>query len=227
MFKYETHCHTSEGSLCGRSSAKDIVNFYKSKGYTGIFITDHFINGNSAVDKTAPYEEKIRAYYGAYLLAKEEGDRVGLDVFFGLEFNYFYTEFLVYGLDLDFLFRNKDCDKLTLKEFSALARASGGFVVQAHPFRQRSYMEMIRLLPDAVDAVEVINYGRDEGGDAFNARADWYADSYGLPKTAGSDCHSVTWERLTGVVTPERFVKSSDYGRALLKGQSKLIMNNE
>ena len=48
-------------------------------------------------------------------------------------------------------------------------------------------MKYIKLLPEDVDAVEVWNAGnRDE---LFNQRALWYAESFGLPQTAGSDAH--------------------------------------
>lgn len=33
--KYETHCHTSPVSKCGRAAVVDTVNFYKKFGYDG------------------------------------------------------------------------------------------------------------------------------------------------------------------------------------------------
>ena len=52
------------------------------------------------------------------------------------------------------------------------------------------------LLPHKVDAVEVFN---GKTPDEFNARAKWYAQSYGLPETAGSDAHGTDLKRLTGI----------------------------
>ena len=46
MYKYETHCHTAPVSKCGKASVKDTVSFYKQLGYDGIFITNHFLDGN-------------------------------------------------------------------------------------------------------------------------------------------------------------------------------------
>lgn len=48
-FLYETHCHTQISSACAVSSAVELVDTYLKNGYTGIFITDHFINGNARV----------------------------------------------------------------------------------------------------------------------------------------------------------------------------------
>jgi hypothetical protein len=50
MYKYETHLHTSPVSKCARASVKDVLEFYKSLGYEGIFLTNHFLDGNINVD---------------------------------------------------------------------------------------------------------------------------------------------------------------------------------
>ena len=46
MYKYEMHCHTAEGSKCGRATGAEMADFYKSMGYSGLVISDHFFNGN-------------------------------------------------------------------------------------------------------------------------------------------------------------------------------------
>jgi hypothetical protein len=48
-FKYETHLHTSEASACGSSHGAEYISVYKKLGYDGIFVTDHFFGGNTAV----------------------------------------------------------------------------------------------------------------------------------------------------------------------------------
>ena len=42
MMLYETHCHTSGGSWCGKIAPEDQVDCYKKMGYTGICVTEHF-----------------------------------------------------------------------------------------------------------------------------------------------------------------------------------------
>ena len=80
---------------------------------------------------------------------------------------------------------------------------------------------MIRLLPDQVDAVEIMNAQRK---DEENRRAKWYADSYGLPGTAGSDTHhidsllaSAQEGRLPGVLLEERLTDTAHYARLVLE----------
>lgn len=44
MFRYETHLHTAPVSRCAAASAEESVSFYKSIGYDGVFITNHFVD---------------------------------------------------------------------------------------------------------------------------------------------------------------------------------------
>ena len=45
LFRYETHTHTAEVSRCSRISAVELVRVYKDLGFSGVCITDHFLNG--------------------------------------------------------------------------------------------------------------------------------------------------------------------------------------
>ena len=50
MYKYETHLHTSPVSRCASAGVKEHLEFYKNLGYDGIFITNHFLDGNINID---------------------------------------------------------------------------------------------------------------------------------------------------------------------------------
>ena len=80
MYKYEMHCHTSETSRCGKVSAAEMVDFYKSMGYSGLVISDHFLNGNTVVPKELPWEKRINQFCAGYEAAKKRGDEIGLPV---------------------------------------------------------------------------------------------------------------------------------------------------
>ena len=82
MFLYETHLHTSQISLCGRSKGAEYISYYKQHGYSGIIVTDHFFNGNCAVPPALPWEEKIELFCKGYEDAKAEGDRQNFQVMF-------------------------------------------------------------------------------------------------------------------------------------------------
>ena len=62
MYRYETHLHTSPVSRCAQATVEDSLQFYKSIGYDGVFITNHFIDGNINIDQSKSYAEKIQFY---------------------------------------------------------------------------------------------------------------------------------------------------------------------
>lgn len=220
MFKYELHCHTSVGSACGTSSPEEQVDFYKSLGYTGIFITDHFFNGNCAVDRSLAWEEKVEIFYSAYEQALKRGKEIGLYVFFGIEFNHKGAEFLVYGLNKEWLLAHPDCDKYSVKEFCNKAHESGAFIAQAHPFREASYLKSINLYPRDVDAIEVLNAANQ---DLANRMADIYANEYELMKIAGSDNHNAkTKKKLAAVLLYEEASDSHSFTEILKKGNYEI-----
>ncbi len=226
-YKYEMHCHTSEVSACGHITASELMDVYKNAGYDGVVVTDHFLNGSNRIDKTLPWEEKVHLMEEGYKCALERGKEIGLDVFYAWEISFRGTDFLIYGLDTKWLLDNPDCDKLTLNEFSDLAHAGGGYVVHAHPFREAGYIDMIRLLPRHVDAVETLNACRT---DFENEMADQYADNYGLVKTCGTDNHVGKRERFSVLELPERAKSISDIINAIKENKhtiSMYEMNNE
>ena len=95
-YKYETHLHTIQGSLCGHSDGADYIEAFYKAGYSGIFVTDHFLGGNTAVPKEGKWFDRMDRYCSGYEAAfakaqafnKEKG-LTGTDdefkVFFGIE----------------------------------------------------------------------------------------------------------------------------------------------
>ncbi len=197
-FKYDTHVHTSEASRCAISSGADVARFYSEIGYDGFCVTDHFFNGNTCIREDLPWEERIELFCRGYENARAEGAKYGLRVFFGWEYSFNGTDFLTLGLDKSWLLGHPRLLSLNLADYCSLVREDGGYIIHAHPFREAGYIEYIRLSPGSVDAVETINTGRS---DEVNARAAWYAGSYNLAKTAGSDLHSVKQKKLGGIYT--------------------------
>lgn len=196
-FVYETHLHTNQGSRCGQFTGAQMARMYYDAGYTGIVITDHFLGGNTAIDASLPWEQWVEAFCAGYKSAKAEGDRLGLQVFFGWESGFRGTEFLIYGLDKQWLLDHPQIRDCTVQEQYELVHGSGGMVIHAHPFRVRSYIRQIRLFPDYVDAVEAVNASHSSVTSdrrpedlLANEQAIAYAIEHDLPMTAGSDQHS-------------------------------------
>ncbi len=210
MYLYEIHCHTSEGSKCGTSTAAEYVKLFKDLGYQGLFITDHFLNGNTTVDTTLSWEQQINDFCKGYEIAKAEGDKVGLDVFFGFEYSYGWCHLLTYGLDKEWLISHPEIMKWSPVEFLNIARKDGATIVHAHPFRDK--IDLVRLFPDHIDAVEVFNASQP---DEANRRALCYAQMLSLPTVAGSDIHNINKNPLGAVKSKKKFTCINDFAEEL------------
>ncbi len=219
MYKYETHLHTKEGSACSSAPAADMARAHKEMGYDGIFVTNHFFNGNTSVPRDLPWEERVDLYCRGYEIAKEVGDEIGLKVFFGIEYCVYNADLLIYGIDKDWIKANEQLLMHTDERvLFAKIREMGGMIVHAHPFRSDPYIHHISLYPYDVDAVEVIN-GSHDPRNMYNERATLYADMYGLLKTGGSDTHHLDRMFGSGISVPEPINSHEDYLRMLKEGR--------
>lgn len=221
QYKYETHLHTTQASACSIKSAKEQVKDYKEMGYSGIIVTDHFFNGNTSVPRELPWEERIDLFCKGYEDAKEEGDRIGLSVFFGWETSFNGTDFLIYGLDKQWLKNHPDILSWSVEEQYKQVHESGGFVVHAHPFRRRPYIKEIRLFPQYVDAVEAINVGNRNND--FDREALLYARKHKLPVTAGTDCHGIE-DAHSGLAFNHKLENIKDFITGIQSGEQELIL---
>lgn len=185
-FRYETHLHTFPVSKCAKATVRENLEFYKKAGYDGVFITNHFIDCNINYDKTAPYEELIRFFFSDYEEALKVGQELGLKVFCGAEFGYKGSDFLVYGLDQEWFLAHPELMELKKSKQLELLAEHGAFIVHAHPFRDSSYIDHIRLFPKQVHGVEIYNANRTE---FENEMARQYAINYQKLPFAGSDNH--------------------------------------
>ena len=213
---YETHMHTNQASACGRSPGRDYIQRYIDAGYAGIIITDHFYRGNCGVDRSLPWREFIHRFCAGYEDARNEGEKRGFPVFFGWEENVDGDEYLIYGPDENWMADHPDMPGWTRKQQHDYVRAAGGCVVQAHPFRARSYNTNIWLSPLLSDGAEIYNAGNERKWDILAAR---YAAVTGLPVTAGSDNHCaerMCGANLAGVVLDRPLESIQDYVDAVL-----------
>jgi len=186
---YDFHVHSNECSGCAASSAREQVRACKAKGYAGFVLTNHFLSGNNCVPKDLSWAERVGAYWNAYLEAKDEGEKLDFDVFFGIEHHYGNgQEILIYGIDLDFLVANPDFCQISAEEICERVHAHGGFVSHAHPYRERGYIPKgdFHMNFDYLDAIEIYNSGNLENEDI---RAQELCKKLDLAYTAGNDLH--------------------------------------
>lgn len=219
-YRYETHLHTCQGSACASATGAEMARAHKEAGYSGIFITDHFFNGNTAVPDALPWKQRVELFCRGYEDAREEGKKIGLDVFFGFEFNYHGAEFLVYNLDKKWLLRHEDIHLMSPRRALAMMHEDGAFIVQAHPFRERNYIDHFQLFPRDIDGVEAINAANAPGE---NDRAFQFAKMFDLPVTSGSDSHHVNLLYGGGVEAPRRMEAPADYLKWMRSGELKLM----
>ena len=232
-YAYETHLHTSQGSACGRSTGAEMARACMAAGYTGIIVTDHFVHGNTAVDRSLPWTEWVEKFCLGYEDAKKEGDRIGLQVFFGWEACYQGTEFLINGLSKEWLISHPEVRDCTIEEQFKLVHEAGGMVVHCHPFREEDYIPEIRLFPDYCDAVEgtnathVCKLSTSHNDPLFDVRAKEYAKKHDKPMTSGSDIHHVNL-LYGGIAFKRRLEDSKDYIKAIMgREPAVLLTGNE
>ena len=222
-YKYETHLHTAEGSKCAKVSGKEQIDFYADRGFTGVFVTNHFWGNSSCmVDTSLSHDRQIEQFFSFAQRAKERGEERGVDVFCGFEYSYRGTDFLIYGFEIQELARHPEIPTLKPHEFLDLARENGALVIQAHPFRLTERMNVIRLMPRRVDGIEVEN-----GANAPNENemAGIFAKEYGIRKFAGSDNHGNTrcQKALCGVETTRKVKDERDFVQMIKDGKYRIF----
>ncbi len=228
LYRYETHCHSSQCSACSRSTAQELVHAYHRAGFAGLVLTDHFIFGNTSVSRRLPWEQRMRLYHQAWLDAKAVGDELDFDVIFGIEHAYGDgKEVLIYGIGLPFLLSNPDIPKISLEELVERVHWAGGIVVQAHPYRNRHYVNMaVGPRADLVDGIEIHNTGNLPGEDKQALRLARQG-SYIL--TSGGDIHLDTDPRLgmAGIALPYRIHDEKELVAALKRHDHRCIVGGQ
>jgi len=225
MHLYETHMHTSPVSGCARVGVREALEYYKSAGYAGVAITNHFIDGNINRDwRALPYEERIRLFFTACREGEKIGREIGLAVFFGVEMGG-GTDFLVYGLDADWYLAHPEIEGMEKSKLLPMLAEEGALVIHAHPFREAGYIDHINLYPRCVHGVEVFNSNRTE---FENRMAAQYCENYGLLRFAGSDNHVGAGQgRFGGIATEMPLQDLADFIAAVRDGRAKPFMRDE
>lgn len=213
-YRYETHLHTKEASACSATWASDYIDMYHALGYSGIIVTDHFYHGNTAIDRSLKWNEWVDQFCLGYEHAKEVGDKKGLQVFFGLEENFSGDEYLIYGLNKQWLYEHPEMKTWDQKEQYDKVHAAGGLVIQAHPYRERGYLSAVHLHPYQVDGIEVSNAGNEPYMDAY---AYQLAKKHNLSMLSGSDMHMgcLEQEKVYGVAFQKKLTSIHDFVRVI------------
>lgn len=222
MYRYDTHVHTAPASRCGHAGVEETLLFYRDLGFDGIFLTNHFVDGNCAAPKTDPYEKQLDFFFADYQNALVLGKEIGIRAFLGVEITCDGTDFLIYGLSPDFYYAHPELLSMKKSEELPFLRENGALVIHAHPFREAGYIDHIRLFPRCVDGVETLNASRD---DFCNRMAEIYAREYGLTcQTAGSDNHAAGQiQRIAGMEFDTPLADEADFIARVRAGASRFF----
>ncbi|MGN1202827.1 MAG: PHP-associated domain-containing protein [Eubacterium sp.] len=149
-------------------------------------------------------QKQIDFYLSGYRRMKAAaGD--DFTVLLGIELRHYFTanDYLIYGIDEDFLYSSGNLMKPWEKEVFRLVKERGYLIYQAHPFR----VGIRRCNPDYIDGVEIYNgkTGRAENQKAF----EWARENNKL-MVSGSDFHTVKNLARGGIITDKPVKNNSD-----------------
>lgn len=219
-YKYELHCHTGDVSRCAACPAEKAVEIYKSKGYDGIVITDHY-SPQTFLDRHlfAPQKE-ADFYLSGYEKARAAaGD--DFTVLLGMEIRFYGTinDYLVYGMTPEFIRKYGNLMAHYPRKFYKLCKENNMLFLQAHPFRPM----ITRTNPKYLDGCEVFN-GKGAGTD-INEKAEAWAEKNNMKiRVAGTDFHRESHiPNMTGILTNEKIRTNDDLLRVLRSGEFELI----
>jgi len=228
MYKYETHLHTNICSACAKSTPEEQIAFYHREGYTGIFITEHFIFGNHRFSMDLSWNDYMSNYIRCYDILKREAAKVGMDVFFAVEHAYGdFNEFLVYGLEPEFYLKNTDIPFIPVQEFADRIHAAGGFIVKAHPYRHMSHLpHEVSIELGMLDGIEVYNHHNQEKENTLAAKA---AAEFDLYPFSGTDSHRASDINAAkaGIALKRRVTSGMDFISEIRKRDYSLIINGQ
>lgn len=213
QYIYETHCHTDEGSRCGKIKGEAIGRMYRDEGYYAIVITDHFNRHTYEHSGCGTWDEFIDFNMKGYFEAKKN-ETDSFKVFHGLEVNFSNdndNDYLVYGADEEYLRSHPFFfDAEDYEDFYRQAKQDGLVVFQAHPFRKH----MTVTKPSCLDGIEVFN-----GNVRHDSRCDIalsWCSKFGLRMLSGSDCHEPEDFARGGIVSSRKCGDMREFMQMLL-----------
>ncbi|MGN1098999.1 MAG: PHP domain-containing protein [Christensenellales bacterium] len=225
MKKIETHLHLAPNSDCAIEQPRETARLCRNAGYDGVIVTNHimrYIFERWQKQGLNPMEFYLKSYHDL----KKYGERLGLQVWLGAEVNLDrynradingpVYEFLLYGIDEDFLLANPEIYMLSQEELFSLCASRGVLMVQAHPFRDTSRLADTNLL----HGLEVCN--ANPRHDSHNDEAVRVAEKCGLIATAGSDFHQRGDEGRAYMCVPDDVTDIYGFVNALKNGTATI-----
>ncbi|MCL2194538.1 MAG: PHP domain-containing protein [Oscillospiraceae bacterium] len=217
--KLEMHIHSTEHSLCAAEDAAGCVARCLARGYNGMVLTNHFFTGYMGDgDWQTRIDRFMHGYHAAVAAAPAD-----FTVILGMELRFAAddeNDYLILGLDEQFLRAHEGFDELGIAAFSAFAREHGLLICQAHPFRYN----MVVCDPQYIDAYEVYNgHGRWESNSDIAAA---WCKRHGKIALSGSDWHGYDTEggmNPGGIVLDYPVKDAKELAKAIRAGDFTLL----
>ena len=223
QYKYQMHAHTHPCSACSLLSPEELVESLRAGGYAGCVITNHFLHGNTGIDRRLAWEDFVAYYERDYLECKELAEKYDIDILFGVEEGVGGAlEILCYGITPELLYRNPKLANGDLKDWYRVMKNAGAVCIQAHPYRERNYIPQPGLLPlELIDGIEITNTGNMEKNnleaeEAAKEHPEWIL-------VAGGDCHTTDRVCSGGIATNVRIRTEQQLAQVLRSGEFSLI----
>ena len=228
MLKLAAHLHTLGKSGCAEISPEEAVNVYKSLGYDGLVVTNHYMKWIFEEYYPKISERgKLEFFLDGYRETKRFADKAGLLTFLGMELNlepynetghtYPVCEFLCYGVTEDFILNHPKLYELTQQQAFELLDSHGIVMCQAHPFRNRTRFAD----PFLMHGIEVFN-----GNPRHNSRnsvAQAAAKEYGFIEIASDDCHQIVDAGSGALLVPDDTDTSEKLAQALRERKTQAV----
>ena len=216
---FDMHIHTAGISRCSRVPAPELVRRCVISGLDGIVLTNHFAINHVDGD---PFEWR-KKYEEEFYITRQEGERQGLSVLFGIEVTPLSEggrDFPIYGVDPDFLYTEKMLYEYNQSELCQMARQAGAVFINAHPFRNGKTPKE----PEFLDGVEINCHPlyHDNQKDLVIP----YAKEHGLMLTCGSDYHGDVYKARCGAWFKEDMKTEKDLAYALKEGNYRLEIHD-
>ena len=225
QYRYQMHIHTTACSRCGLMTPHELCQSLYENGYKGAVLTNHFLHGNTKIDRNLPWDEFVREYEKDYLECKKAAKEFDLDILFGIEEVVLPgLEILCYGLTPEILYENPDLGKWGVKNWSELIHKNGVVLIQAHPYREADYIPNPGPLPlEYVDGIEIYNHGNSKK--EMNEKAMSLAkENPHLITTSGADAHWAENVPFGGIVTKKRIQNEKTLAEILRSKDFELII---
>ncbi len=143
----------------------------------------------------------------------------------GLEHHYGDgKELLIYGdITLEKLVSHPEIARMSVREFANFCHKNGWFIAQAHPYREKWYIDpAVEPIPEILDGVEIYNHCNDE---KENYLAEKLANKHKLFGISGSDTHSENLVGMAGMAFENRIKNGKEMAKALFEGKGRLIVD--